>query len=93
MAFVDWLEREYRNSARVYCRREEVRNISIQCPGFADDACDREKDVLEGLCCFASMGRLVLFERTKKERYAFMDVEKIVMLVENAAPEERLQEC
>lgn len=93
LAFVGKLEREHRNSALIYFSREEVREIAIQFPGFADNESDKERDVLEGLRRFASMGRITLFEHTDDEWYAFMDVEKIVKLVGKVtAPEERLRD-
>lgn len=93
LALVDKLEREYRSFGRMYFRREDVRQLCVQFPGYTEDEREREKDVVEGLRCFASMGRLVLFELGEKEWYVFMDVQKIISLLGKVtAPEERLRD-
>lgn len=88
---MDKLEREYLRASHVYFTRENVQKLSVQFPGFAEDELERGRDVLECLRCFASMGRLVLFELSQDESYVFMDVGKIIdVLGKVTAPEQRL---
>lgn len=93
LAFVDKLEREHQKRNCLHFERTHVLAIGEGFPGFVEDGEEREQDILEGLRCYASMGRLVLFELDKQEWYVFVDVQMITnVLGKLTAPEERLRD-